>query len=56
MVARVTSPVAPTGHGVIDLMSVDEVIIQQARDAQAFARLGGDRVDASARSGGRVAV
>jgi hypothetical protein len=38
----VTAPVAPTGRGLIDLMAVDEVVVQQDRDAQALAaRAGG---------------
>ncbi len=36
VVARVTARIPPTNRDVIDLMSVDEVVIQTEKDAQAF--------------------
>ncbi len=36
VVARVTARIPPTNRSVIDLMSVDEIVIQQEKDARAY--------------------
>ncbi|HEY2481330.1 MAG TPA: hypothetical protein VGI30_03900, partial [Caulobacteraceae bacterium] len=41
LVHHVTAPVRPTGLSLIDLMGVDQVVVQQGADAQAFAAWAG---------------